>query len=447
MQGDNIVVLPSSDVVARDPDRPWLMQIEGPGTRFIRFPMVPGTSGGELVLDVYAMDVDDITGAPTMVPVANETVVVGPVVRIKPRTDPPEYIPFYAKRSYKDGTTPPTETVILLEAEEYPPTPGTVIRWSVDAAVGSISHETPADRVGSTFSFVPNPGSHPTYQKENGSRLKSVAPSYVVGASAFGFVDAILVVQDEVDTIIQEYLAHDIADLMPERGQFAPATASPRGYYSSSEINNTAYSVIPGNPGEFADAVMDRFNELMGRDIVRAERGSTLPSPASVVIDGGATVVVDEVSRATVSVVTTPKCYPGAPGSCDDTYRLDSVYGLPIAISAGPDRIANTTARTFAVAAPGGGAGLLKPPMNSGWRNPERNESVGGARRSVHQVGGAADFGIPGSETISATVLWCVLLQAARDLPSVYAQTETGASTSSVDCITPGVTHVHAQRN
>lgn len=172
--------------------------------------------------------------------------------------------------------------------------------------------------------------------------------------------------------------------------------------------------------------------------------GTPLPSATFVVIDAGVSVVLDEQTGATVSVVTTP-CHPAKAGSCGDSYRTDPESGLPLAILAGPDNMANTTVRTFSLPNASGIAALLTPRITSGWRNPERNEAVGGVLRSAHQRAGAADL-VPPTAGVPAEVSWCVLLRAARGQPNVYAQTETNASTRPVNCITPGVDHVHVER-
>jgi hypothetical protein len=67
--------------------------------------------------------------------------------------------------------------------------------------------------------------------------------------------------------------------------------------------------------------------------------------------------------------------------------------------------------------------------ITSGYRNPERNENVGGAIASFHQDGSAIDlapvFNVP---NMTASQLWCTLLNAAqvvaRRYPSAEAQAE-----------------------
>ena len=85
--------------------------------------------------------------------------------------------------------------------------------------------------------------------------------------------------------------------------------------------------------------------------------------------------------------------------------------------------------------------------LSSGWRNPERNEIVGGKWTSSHQYGGAVDLRISSlSSVISSTglsrsELWCLLEEAGDNVGTGIP--EQGAT--QVSCNNVLITHVHVQ--
>ncbi len=84
--------------------------------------------------------------------------------------------------------------------------------------------------------------------------------------------------------------------------------------------------------------------------------------------------------------------------------------------------------------------------INSTWRNPERNEAVGGSRRSRHQYGNAVDLDIttvPNEKTSAEA--FCILETAAE---AVVGAANAFAERNAVmrPCNAADVTHVHVQQ-
>jgi hypothetical protein len=272
---------------------------------------------------------------------------------------------------------------------------------------------------------------------------KSPPVSYEIVATRNGTPTARVIYQDEIDMIRQEYTNHDLTDMVPRRADFRPPT--PTAHYSAAELNNTVYSVLPSDPGVLAERVMASFNAALSRDQQLYPIGARAPSRSTVVVGPGFDVVIgrDDNGDAVVQrVVTTPTCYPNPPDSCDDFYVADD-NGLPVGIAAGDDSIVSTAVRRM----PASGAGMTKPRISSGWRNPERNEAIGGAKTSSHQRGDALDLAwaedaFPPYQGLSKAIGWCVLLQAAS-MDGVYAQAEIKDSIDPKPCVTDSITHVH----
>ena len=264
-------------------------------------------------------------------------------------------------------------------------------------------------RTGTQLVFIPRPAAHPGYVRGedhgpepayensptywgNGCKWRSRPLKYSIVYRVRDISTTIVIEQDEATVLRQEYLNHDLADMMPRVEQLGPAVPSPAGHYSAEDlgipsarmtetdgtVRTDRYTLLAGygstppadSPGALADAVLVQFNLALSRDIQVVPLGPGLvPSENTVAIRGGFTVQPGDGTE--VAVVTTPTCYPNPPASCDDLYLLDS-HNLPIAIAAGPDRIVSTTVRAM----PTSGTGVAKPKIASAWRNPERNEAV-----------------------------------------------------------------------
>jgi len=84
--------------------------------------------------------------------------------------------------------------------------------------------------------------------------------------------------------------------------------------------------------------------------------------------------------------------------------------------------------------------------ISSGWRNPERNEAVGGARTSNHQYGKAVDLVVEVARTgLFKEQLYCILASAVEGVGKTPAP-EIPGSTKPVDCNLMDVDHIHVSR-
>jgi hypothetical protein len=154
------------------------------------------------------------------------------------------------------------------------------------------------------------------------------------------------------------------------------------------------------------------------------------------------------------AMVMTALCNGNGASACDDRYvvrtgsgalQLKTARGaldVVVAISAGADGIAQTE-----VWAAGRSFNLR---VNSAWRNPERNEAVGGVINSRHQVGEALDLDldagvVPGFAVPS--LLFCVLETAGEGLNVNGREFHAFAEEGGIPrpCNYDGVTHVHIQ--
>lgn len=81
--------------------------------------------------------------------------------------------------------------------------------------------------------------------------------------------------------------------------------------------------------------------------------------------------------------------------------------------------------------------------LNSAWRNPERNEAVGGVLNSRHQFGNAVDLDITRpAEGLTTAQLFCILQTAGDAVADGFAE---HFGTQRV-CNAADVTHVHVQQ-
>jgi hypothetical protein len=489
---EQLVQVPPPEAVPRRPGRPDLMEIPPFATSRLYLGRVDPNHGGDVNLEVYAPDF--ASGPDELVQVASKSTRVS-TLRMQ-ITNPAELGAFVVRgdatldrivADVEDTTT----DVKTWQVSEDAVVLGERLSEFADDSDGPnplsdfVGAPVPRRGQGEQFLFVPNAPKEHDYAPGvgggpnscrgcaaewwytlgritdancgNGCRdQKSPALTYTIQVQRGLEVATQTLVQDEISVIQQEYLNHGLDDMMPPRTAFKPVSASPKGYYSVAELTTTAYSLVPATPGKIADAVMETFNVLMGMDQPLREGQVHKGDP---IIGPGPVVVVNEKTGATLAVVTTPTCYPNSPDSCSDYYVVDAVHGLPIGIEAGDD---SPAPRTHVRRAPFPGAvaagGLLKPPIQSAWRNPERNEAVGGAQGSEHQNGSAIDFTLPADvvapdQGIDQTkVVWCVLLAAARQVPDVrFTQAEKQGGIQRQDCTltTPtglsGINHVHVE--
>jgi hypothetical protein len=301
------------------------------------------------------------------------------------------------------------------------------IEWTVTPTLGGVRNESPADRKGPTFSFTPDPPPHPPYvpgtgcgNPGNGSCARSQPLSYAILAKYCGSNDTNTISQDQLDIIRQEYLNHSIA--IPDRDEFRVPAATAN--FSAADVLTTAYSVVLGSPETLAQNVRDELNRRIRDDVQAIAVGTTNLAPTAPVVTPGQNV--QEIG----AILNTQRCN-GAPqpATCDDQVLND-------AIVAGPNGIAETVAENRAT-----NVGLR---INSAWRNPERNEAVGGVLNSRHQYGNAIDLDILGpAEGLTTAQLFCIL-QTAADATGANGFAEHFGTQRA--CNAADVTHVHVQQ-
>lgn len=321
-----------------------------------------------------------------------------------------------------------SDSVISAQASLIPSGDASKIDWSV---TGAVKNETPADKKGASFSFTPNPPAHRQYVKGdngcqtgvvgNGSCARSSPLSYGITAAYCAKDNTHTITQDQIDIIIQEYKNHGLP--LPSRTEFvAPQTAGP---YSS---NGTAYSVVRGQPAQMAETILSFYNILLYDDAQTVNTGSNNLAPTTVIVSPGADVPL------VGAVLATPPCWPAAVNTCDD-----QIVGNTIV--AGPDGIAQTTARNQQA-----NAGLR---LASAWRNPERNEAVGGVWNSNHQNGNAIDL-VPSTNVggangdLTKPQLYCIL-DAAIIAAGYTSIPEMPLSNATQPCNNSNNNHIHAE--
>jgi len=249
-----------------------------------------------------------------------------------------------------------SSSTITAQAATVPSGAATLVQWTITPATGAVQNVAPANMVGAGISFQPNV-SHSSYG-QGGSLSAGTPLSYSIRAARCASQDTNTITQDVRDTMRQEYVNHAIA--VPSRGDFQPPAAT--AHFSTSEITQSAYPLIVGNPGAIGEAVRTEYNVRL---------------------------------RAALSNPNFPE------------------QGVA---------------------------------MTSGYRNPERNEHVGGSAGSRHQYGDATDLAII-SSTISASgltsaQLWQILEDAGRAVAaSAFCETTAGEN----PCTSAGVDHVHVQ--
>jgi transglutaminase-like putative cysteine protease len=305
------------------------------------------------------------------------------------------------------------------------------IMWDVTSTIGTIKNEIPTDRKAPTFVFNPALPSHVKYVKGtnctnpgNGSCEKSNPLSYRIKAESYPTTkdrtssDQHTITQDQIDIIRQEYLYHSLN--IPERNSFYIPTST--AHFTVGEIKgDNAYSVVLGTPGVLAESVRDAYNRLINDDTQVIPLGTSGLNPMAIVVSPGANI--DTIGPI---LDTRPcNCAPD-PSTCDDQIANNNIV-------AGPNGIAETVAANQVT-----DYGLL---ISSAWRNPERNEAVGGVQNSRHQFSDAVDLvflPVPGK---TGEQLFCILQQAGINAKGSAFTEHYGERR--YDCRESDVTHVH----
>ena len=249
-----------------------------------------------------------------------------------------------------------TTNFTFLTGDQITATASTSGSWTITPQGPANAAAQPPSGSGSSLAFALS-FPHPAYGS-GGSLAASTALSAQIYVGVCSVSDTHTIKQDTRDVIRQEYRNHSIA--IPTRGQFNTPVATAN--FTVAEINNTAYPIIVGTPGNIAQSTRNQWNSLIGQQIGSGQTN----------------------------------------------------YGLTI---------------------------------SSAWRNPERNEAVGGVVNSNHQTGNAVDLVIPNISSVATatgltqTQLWC-LLESAGDAVGTGIP-ESGAT--QVACTSPTITHVHVQ--
>ncbi len=339
-------------------------------------------------------------------------------VKITSPTNSPQVFSFLARRKFSDTATGDT---IAAEATVTPTRDTSTLTWSVTATEGGIRDENPSDRKGAGFSFVPDPPAHPSYAEANGNIGRSSPLSYTITASFCSKTDSVIITQDERDIIRQEYVNHGLS--VPARGDLNPVAST--AHFTAAELNNTAYTLILGSPGPLAESVRTAYNSLINDDVQEVAVGTSNLSPTTVVVSAGADI--DTIGP----ILDTQACNAAPnPATCDD-----QLVGRTI--TAGPNGVAETRALNQTT-----NFGLV---LSSGWRNPERNEAVGGVQNSRHQFGNAIDLVIGNVPGKTSAQLYCILQTAARGIVGVQNAFAERNATPRV-CNAADVDHVHVQQ-
>ena len=325
-----------------------------------------------------------------------------------------------------------SNTRIDAQGSINPATISLEILWSVTANIGGITNENPVNRKGPAYNFTPFPPGHGAYvagqncaNPGNGSCDRSRPLSYKIKAESqpTNVIDQIssdqhTITQDQIDIIRQEYLYHSLN--IPERNSFHTPTAT--AHFSVGEIiGQNAYSVVLGAPGALAESVRDAYNRLINDDIQATPLGTSGLNPMAIVVSPGANI-------DTIGPILDTRPCNGAPDpiTCDDQIVNNNIV-------AGPNGIAETVAVNQVT-----DYGLL---ITSAWRNPERNEAVGGVQNSRHQFSDAVDLVFLPAPGKTREQLFCILQQAGINAKGSAFTEHYGERR--YDCREADVTHVH----
>jgi len=232
--------------------------------------------------------------------------------------------------------------------------------------------------------------------------------------------------QEEADIVRQEYLDFGTT--------FKPTLAQVR-VPGRPTLNRGNYSVIveekPGELDRLHEDLEREVNRLLNDDVQVVPVGTRAPSPLSVVVAPGSSVLMLGPLGDTE---------PQGDDVCAGA-RVNG--GCAGAIRAGPNRIADTNANNRNARV------RLETLITSAYRNPQRNKFIGsGTINSRHTRGLALDLdprslAIPGKD---ARQLMCVVeLAGIRVAGEDNSFSENGPVTF-LDCNDPAADHVHVQR-
>lgn len=132
------------------------------------------------------------------------------------------------------------------------------VLWTLTPTIGTVQNVSPSNRLGPSISFNPNV-THPPYTPGAGSTAASPPLSYALKANRCSSNDTNTVTQDVRDTIRQEYVNHGIS--VPSRSGFTSVVGSL--HFSASEISQSAYAVMVGDPGLIGEAVRTEYNQQL----------------------------------------------------------------------------------------------------------------------------------------------------------------------------------------
>lgn len=234
------------------------------------------------------------------------------------------------------------------------------IVWTVVSKHKEVKADTfsPESKKGTTLGFIQK-NSHPSYLPlTRGSRSASDPVEYLVTAKWCAHQKEIVLKQDVINTIRQEYVNHNIR--VPSRDSVKPTIGN--DFYSANLINSSSnYKYSVGDSAQVALNVRNTYNAAI--------------------------------------------CTRFGLNNCNFHLQL-----------------------------------------NSAWRNPERNEKIGGVLSSNHQYGGAVDLRVEATTAEALGIpmtgengLWCLL----QGLGGIAEITPDGGGYEPAECSHPRVTRVH----
>ncbi|MFP2929086.1 D-Ala-D-Ala carboxypeptidase family metallohydrolase [Pyxidicoccus sp. 3LG] len=303
------------------------------------------------------------------------------------------------------------------------------IRWTVRPVGTHTGPATPAEATGPELVFRGSSALPVT-----GSRDPNLPLEYEVVASLAldgGTLEAKLppttfIRQEEADILRQEYVDYGTT--------FKPTLANVN-VPGRTTLNRGNYNVIvEEKPGELDRLLHDlevEVNRLLNDDVQVVRVGALAPSPNSIVVSPGPSVLMlgalGDTEPKGDDICAGPRVNNGCAG----------------AIRAGPNRIADTLANNRKTQV------NLETIITSAYRNPQRNKFIGsGTINSRHTRGLALDLDprflvIPGKD---ARQLMCIVeLAGIRVAGEDNSFSENGPVTF-LDCNDPAADHVHVQR-